>query len=254
MTNTAAFEEKEEPDQSAYEEARELVHSIHHHAAPRDDPFHDVFLQVEGADDIIEELDERWMRLFCDTLEAERFQKFDMAEILAKETTVCVPPWYGTTKPREEEEEDEEAVLELRSICDHHDNQRRTVDLSADTDEHERNRGRIESEGEGTRDEARVRRVGQDTNVQRCGMPSARYDAARHDTAPMAPLLQTLLIPSESPVVRAMRETGQCPREVQAAGAQRKETWDRRLRRVARDCLCHLTPPPDTVQPIKGLQ
>ena len=31
------------------------------------------------------------------------------------------PPWYGTTKPREEEEEDEEVELEVRWICDHHD-------------------------------------------------------------------------------------------------------------------------------------
>ena len=75
---------------------------------------------VDGADDLIQELHGRWMRLVCDTLEAEGFQKFDMAEIRARDTTVCIPPWYGTTKPREEEGEDEEE-LELRWNCDHHD-------------------------------------------------------------------------------------------------------------------------------------
>ena len=69
-------------------------------------------------DDLVKELD---MRLICDTQEAEIYQKFDMAEVQARESTVCIPPWYGTTKPREEEEEDEEAELDLRWICDHHD-------------------------------------------------------------------------------------------------------------------------------------
>ena len=75
---------------------------------------------VYGADDLIKELDGRWMSLFCDSQEAERFQKFDMAEIWAREMTMCIPPWCGTTKPREEEEEDEEDE-EVRWTCDHHD-------------------------------------------------------------------------------------------------------------------------------------
>ena len=36
-----------------------------------------------------------------------------MAEIRVRETTVRIPPWYGTTKPREEEEEEEEEEYEL---------------------------------------------------------------------------------------------------------------------------------------------
>ena len=43
-----------------------------------------------------------------------------MAEIRARETTVSIPPWYGTTRTREVDEEDEEE-LELRWTCDHYD-------------------------------------------------------------------------------------------------------------------------------------
>ena len=73
---------------------------------------------VYGAVDLIRELDGRWMRLLCDTPEA--LQKFGRAEIRARETTVCIPPWYGTTKSREEEEA-EEAGLELRWTYELHD-------------------------------------------------------------------------------------------------------------------------------------
>ena len=71
-----------------------------------------------------------------------------------------------------------------------------------------------------------------------------------------AAMLQTLLIPSESPVLKAMREAGQQNHgEVQAADAQRKRDLGpphihvfAAFLRVARDCLAHLTPLQDTVQ------
>ena len=82
---------------------------------------------VDGADDL-KELDGRWMILFCDKLEAERFQRFDMAEIGARERTVSIPPCCATTVVDEKDEEEE---LELRWTRDHFDEEIATETFTA---------------------------------------------------------------------------------------------------------------------------
>ena len=47
---------------------------------------------VDCGEEFCDEVDGRWLRLFCRTPEAERFRRFDMAEIRAWETTVRIPP------------------------------------------------------------------------------------------------------------------------------------------------------------------
>ena len=130
-----------------------------------------------------------------------------------------------------------------------HGNQRRMADFWTNTDERGRKReGGIYSDGQGTRqgDEWTERNV-----PPRAVGSSRTIDAAKHDTAQMlAALLQTLLIPSESPVVKAMREVGQqYHEEVQAADAQRRRDLGpphihvfAAVLKAARDCLALLKP------------
>ena len=71
---------------------------------------------VDGGEDFCEDVDGRWLRLFCSTPEAERFRRFDMAEIRAQETTVRIPP-PGTRIAHEPHDIDPEPP-ERTWLCD----------------------------------------------------------------------------------------------------------------------------------------
>ena len=45
---------------------------------------------VDRGEEVLEDLDSKWLRLFCNTEEAERFRSFDVAEIRAREKTVSI--------------------------------------------------------------------------------------------------------------------------------------------------------------------
>ena len=71
---------------------------------------------VDGGEEFCEDVNGRWLRLFCSTPEAERFRRFDMAEIRAQETTVRIPP-PGTRIAHEPHDIDPEPP-ERTWLCD----------------------------------------------------------------------------------------------------------------------------------------
>ena len=71
---------------------------------------------IDGAEDFLFDVDSRWLRLFCDTPEADRFQRLDMAEIRAREYSAATPP-PGTSSYWDAQEEEHD-LPEKSWTCD----------------------------------------------------------------------------------------------------------------------------------------
>ena len=71
---------------------------------------------IDGAEDFLREVDSRWLLLFCDSPEADRFQRYDMAEIRAREYSAAIPPPGASSYWDEQKEEHD--LPEKNWICD----------------------------------------------------------------------------------------------------------------------------------------
>ena len=71
---------------------------------------------IDGTEDFPFDVDSRWLRLFCDTPQADRFQRLDMAEIRTREYSAATPP-PGTSTYWDAQEEEHD-LPEKSWTCD----------------------------------------------------------------------------------------------------------------------------------------
>ena len=72
---------------------------------------------VDGGGEFCDDVDGRWLRLFCRTLEAERFRRFAASEIRAQETPVRIfPPGHDTAPEHDPSHELWRGVLLIQSL------------------------------------------------------------------------------------------------------------------------------------------